>query len=126
MIHYDAQEEIDLGQQQHAKQGEHAQLCKREELLAGSLAGLDFKYSDPENGFDRTRVKGTVAANIRVLNSVNVTALEALAGSRLHQVIVDNEQTGMLLLTKGGLQRRVTIIPLSKIRCENTAGHWFP
>lgn len=31
------------------------------------------------------------------------------------QVVVDNEQTGKLLLQKGGLRRRVTIIPLNKI-----------
>ena len=30
-------------------------------------------------------------------------------------MVVDNEQTGKLLLQKGGLKRRVTIIPLNKI-----------
>lgn len=32
-----------------------------------------------------------------------------------HQVVTDTEQTGKLLLQKGGLKRRVTIIPLNKI-----------
>jgi structural maintenance of chromosome 2 len=36
-------------------------------------------------------------------------------GGRHQQVVVDTEQTGKLLLQKGGLKRRVTIIPLNKI-----------
>lgn len=116
-LNFDEQGEMDLAQQQHSRQGEHAQLCKREEQLSGSLSNFDFKYSDPEKGFDRRRVKGTVASNLRVRDPANATGLEALAGGRLHQVIVDNEHTGMLLLTKGGLQRRVTLIPLNKMRC---------
>jgi structural maintenance of chromosome 2 len=62
------------------------------------------------------RVKGTVAANLRVADARHNTALEALAGGRLYQVIVDDDETGMLLLTKGQLTRRVTLIPLKKIR----------
>ena len=40
----------------------------------------------------------------------NHTALEALAGGKLFQVIVDDEDTGMLVLDKGQLQRRVTLL----------------
>ena len=60
-------------------------------------------------------VKGTVASNLRVRETQHVTALDALAGGRLHHVIVDNSDTGMLLLSKGQLKRRVTLIPLDKI-----------
>jgi len=56
-----------------------------------------------------------------VQDMANATALEALAGGRLHQVVVDNEKTGMLLLTKGGLQRRVTLIPLNKIKATTAS-----
>ena len=118
-LSYDEQGEIELGRQQHARQAEHAQIFKEEEQVAGSLAAFDFKYTDPQKGFDRRRVKGTVASNLRVPDAANATALEALAGGRLHQVIVDDEQTGMQLLKKGGLQRRVTLIPLSVIRCAS-------
>ena len=83
--------------------------------MASTLSHLDFKYADPEKKWDRRRVKGTVAANLSVRDGKNATALEAFAAGRLHQVVVDNEKTGMLLLTKGQLQRRVTLIPLSKI-----------
>lgn len=36
----------------------------------------------------------------------------------MFNVVVDSEQTGKLLLEKGGLQRRVTIIPLNKIQAS--------
>lgn len=36
----------------------------------------------------------------------------------MFNVIVDSEQTGKLLLEKGGLQRRITIIPLNKIQAS--------
>jgi len=43
------------------------------------------------------------------------TALEVCAGGRLYNVVVDTQQTGKLLLQRGKLKRRVTIIPLNKI-----------
>lgn len=42
-----------------------------------------------------------------------------VAGSKLHNVIVDNEKTGKLLLEKGQLKRRVTLIPLNKIQSSH-------
>lgn len=117
-LNYEEQREIDLAQEQDKRMREHSQLSKREEEISSSVAGFDFKYSEPERGFDSRRVKGTVAANIRIRDAVNAPALEAVAGARLHHVIVDNEKTGMLLLTKGRLQRRVVLIPLNKIRCD--------
>ena len=44
-----------------------------------------------------------------------MTALEALAGSRLSQVIVDDDKTGNEILNKGQLARRVTLIPLNRV-----------
>lgn len=40
------------------------------------------------------------------------------AGGKLYNVVVDTENTGKQLLQKGGLQRRVTIIPLNKIHSD--------
>jgi structural maintenance of chromosome 2 len=115
-VNHDEAAEADLNKS-HQEQMHMASVHgKQERELAASLAGVDFKFADPEKGFDRSRVKGTVGMNLRVPNAAHSTALEALAGGRLHQVIVDDEKTGMLLLTKGQLQRRVTLIPLSKIR----------
>lgn len=77
---------------------------------------MRFAYSDPCEGFDRSRVKGVVCELIEVRDKRYTTAVEVCAGGKLFQVVVDNEKTGELLLKKGNLQRRVTIIPLNKIR----------
>ena len=77
---------------------------------------MRFTYADPCEGFDRSRVKGVVCELIEVRDARYTTAVEVCAGGKLFQVVVDNEKTGELLLKKGNLQRRVTIIPLNKIR----------
>ena len=69
----------------------------------------------PKN-FDRSKVKGLVASLITLKEPAAATALEVYAGGKLYQVVVDNANTGKLLLTKGRLQRRVTIIPLDKVK----------
>ena len=85
------------------------------DVLSGQLAGLDFKFKDPEARFDRNRVKGVVAKLMQVKDPAMSTALEVVAGGKLYQVVVDTEVTGKALLSKGQLQKRVTIIPLNKI-----------
>ena len=50
------------------------------------------------------------------------TALEVVAGGKLYQVVVDTEVTGKALLSKGQLQKRVTIIPLNKIDARTCTG----
>ena len=76
---------------------------------------LKFEFRDPERGFDRSRVKGLVAKLVQVNDRIHSTALEVAAGGKLFQVVVDNEQTGKLLLGKDILKKRVTILPLNKI-----------
>ncbi|CAM9426844.1 unnamed protein product, partial [Ectocarpus sp. 12 AP-2014] len=84
--------------------------------LSAQVAGrLSFEYRDPERNFDRSRVKGLVAKLVQVKDPAHSTALEVAAGGRLYQVVVDNQDTGKLLLEQGNLKRRVTIIPLNKI-----------
>lgn len=86
------------------------------ETLAAQLMGrLAFEYRDPEKGFDRGRVKGLVARLLTLKDPAAATAIEVVAGGKLYQVVTDTEQTGKMLLQKGGLKRRVTIIPLNKI-----------
>lgn len=87
------------------------------ETLTAQLEGrLAFNYSDPVLGFDRSKVKGVVARLIAVKQSVHATALEVVAGGKLYQVVVDEAITGKALLSRGKLERRVTIIPLDKIQ----------
>ena len=79
-------------------------------------SSVQFRYTDPEPGFDRSRVKGVVAELIEVREERYSQAVEVAAGGKLYQVVVDSEKTGELLLKKGRLQRRVTIIPLNRIK----------
>lgn len=81
------------------------------------VANIDFSYSDPSPGFDRSHVKGLVA-QLFTLDKDQTragTALEICAGGRLYNVVVDSAETGTQLLQKGKLKKRVTIIPLNKI-----------
>lgn len=56
-------------------------------MLSAQVEGrLNFDYSDPERGFDRSRVKGLVARLVDVKDPVHSTALEVAAGGRLYQV----------------------------------------
>lgn len=85
--------------------------------LKRKVANIDFNYSDPSPGFDRSRVKGLVAQLFTLdKDHTNAgTALEICAGGRLYNVVVDTEVTGTQLLQNGKLKKRVTIIPLNKI-----------
>jgi structural maintenance of chromosome 2 len=78
---------------------------------------LDFNYTPPP-GFDTRKVKGLVAS-LLVLKPEDhgkSTALEIAAGGKLYNVIVEYERVGKDLLKRGGIKKRVTLIPLNKIR----------
>jgi structural maintenance of chromosome 2 len=98
------------------------ELNERIKLLEGSLKRrLEFSYTDPVRGFDRSKVKGLVANLIRVKDPVHATALEVVAGGKLFQVVVDDAITSKALLEKGGIAKRCTIIPMDKIRARHVA-----
>jgi structural maintenance of chromosome 2 len=83
---------------------------------SAELSSVRLDYQDPEPGFDRSRVKGLVAQLVEIKDEKYATALEVTAGGRLYNVVVDNEETGTGLLQKGGLKKRITIIPLNKVQ----------
>ena len=90
--------------------------------LSARLSRLKFNYTDPISNFDRSSVKGVVAQLIEMKNADrDAIALEVAAGSRLYNVVVDTEETASLLLKKGKLQHRVTIIPLDSIDARSIA-----
>jgi structural maintenance of chromosome 2 len=106
-----------LEQEKHQLESAVADLSERVDTLSAQLQGrLAFQYSDPVRGFDRSKVKGIVAKLIDVKDPHNSTALEVAAGGKLFQVVVDEAITGKALLDRGRLARRVTIIPLDKIK----------
>lgn len=82
---------------------------------------LSFNYTDPVRGFDRSKVKGLVAKLIQVKNPTYATALEVVAGGKLYQVVVDEAIVGKAIIERGKLARRVTIIPLDKIRSRGVS-----
>jgi structural maintenance of chromosome 2 len=90
------------------------------DTLSAQLQGrLSFAYKDPVRGFDRSKVKGLIAKLVTAIPDAKyATALEVVAGGRLYQVVVDEAITGKALLERGQLVRRVTIIPLDKIRAR--------
>ena len=114
-------DESALRNQANALKSTIAQLRDKVDNLTASLeARLAFEFRDPEKGFDRSKVKGLVARLIKINRSDATTALEIAAGSKLYQVVVDTENTGKMLLQKGGLRKRVTILPLNKINSRCT------
>eukprot|EP00884_Botryococcus_braunii_P016555 jgi/Botrbrau1/3583/Bobra.0078s0035.1 len=92
------------------------QRCKRRvDELSSKVAGVNFRYSSPDPGFQKEKVKGVVAKLVRLKDETTTTALEVVAGGKLYQVVVDTEQTAKALLARGQLRNRVTIIPLNKV-----------
>ena len=116
---FDAEAHAALEASRREAQTELAALVDKHTALQERLpAALQFTYADPTPGFDRTRVKGLVAQLITLDPSRHgfATALETCAGGRLFNVVVEDEQVGSQLLAHGQLRKRVTLIPLSKIR----------
>lgn len=104
------QQEADLQKQVRA-------LREQAENMKRKVSNIDFSYSDPAPGFNRSKVKGLVAQLFTLDKDKTQagTALEICAGGRLYNVVVDSAETGTQLLQNGKLKKRVTIIPLNKI-----------
>ena len=92
--------------------------AERDAMQERLPSALQFTYVDPGRNFDRSRVRGLVASLVTLDKSSRAyaPALEAAAGSRLYNVVVDDEKTGSQLLTHGQLKKRVTLIPLRQIQ----------
>ncbi|KAJ1737582.1 Structural maintenance of chromosomes protein 2 [Coemansia sp. Benny D160-2] len=88
--------------------------------LEAQMGNFEFQYQDPVRNFNRGKVKGLVAhlINIDDNNKFATVALEITASAKIYNVIVDDDNTGTLLLNNGKLRRRVTIIPLNKISAQ--------
>jgi structural maintenance of chromosome 2 len=113
---YSEQEEEQIIREMNDLEAEVNVLRNKERRLAAKLAGrLTFEFSDPERGFDRSRVKGIVANLIDLPDTDMASAIEVVAGNRLYNVIVDTERTAKAVMERGQLRKRVTIIPLNKI-----------
>ena len=84
--------------------------------LSSLLTRFNFHYQTPrDKSFKANKIKGLIAKLITIKDLKYSKALEVTAGGRLYNLVVDDEQTGKLLLEQGQLQKRITIIPLNKI-----------
>lgn len=109
--------EGDMYQQQASLVQKIGGLRQEYDSMKRKIANIDFSYTDPSPGFDRSKVKGLVAQLFTLDKEKTLagTALEICAGGRLYNVVVDSADTGTQLLQNGKLRKRVTIIPLNKI-----------
>ncbi|GAB0093795.1 Structural maintenance of chromosomes protein [Sergentomyia squamirostris] len=76
----------------------------------------DFHYRDPEPNFNRRRVKGRLCNLFKVKDKRFCLALGVVAGGNLYSVVTDTDTTSKLVLQKGDLQSRTTMMPLNKIQ----------
>lgn len=106
-------------------------LCKRRDLKSNLNSCEDkcqefyqrypytnFEYKINQPNFDNSKVKGLVCNLFSVKDSRFSTALETTAGGKLFNVVVDSDTTGKILLESGSLRRKVTIIPMNKIKAN--------
>lgn len=56
------------------------------------------------------------SGNMKMKLPLHLYALEIIAGNRLYNVVVEDDQIATKLLEKGKLQKRTTMIPLNKIQ----------
>jgi structural maintenance of chromosome 2 len=79
---------------------------------------IDTNFRDPENNFDRSKVKGKVIRLFSIESERFATALEQVAGPKLYNVVVDNENTSSLLLSRKCFDQFVYLIPNNKIQSK--------
>ena len=94
-------------------------LIKETRPLRSEMSRMDkfeFHYDKPIPNWDSRRVKGVASTLFRIKDPKYSRALSSVLGGNWRNVITDNEETGKLLLTKGNLQSRTTIIPLTKMK----------
>lgn len=81
----------------------------RSELTVFAL-NYDKKVVNPD------KVKGLVADLFKIRDPQTSIALEVTAGNKLIQLVVDTEQTATQLIKHGKFDKRVTVIPLNKVK----------
>lgn len=97
---FDPRREAELSDAQRQLSKEVSALQdERERLWASLSAKLEFEYDRGSvaravRGFDDSKVKGVVARLVTVRDTAASTALEAAAGGKLFNVIVDTADTG--------------------------------
>lgn len=99
-----------------------SQLRQRRDTLMARSPHLQMIYRHSGRNWDLHRVKGHLVSLFTVKDLINAKALEAVAGGKLYNIVVDSEDTGKKLLRNGGLKNRFTIIPLTRISAKCLPG----
>ncbi|NWY62967.1 SMC2 protein, partial [Chionis minor] len=118
-LNYEEDKEATLLAKKKTLTGDISRLRELRERLMARFPHLQFEYKNPEKNWNPNHVKGPVVSLISLKDLSKAKALEAVAGGKLCNIIVDTEVTSKKLLEKGELKHRYTIIPLNKIsaRC---------
>lgn len=87
------------------------------------LFKFEFRYENPTPTWDKRRVKGVAANLFRVKDQKYSRALSSVIGGSWRNVVTDNDETGKLLLERGKLQDRTTIIPMTKMSSRGIDRH---
>ncbi len=91
------------------------QLSHRINSIFQSDYAFSTNFRDPEPNFDRRRVKGRVFELIQPIEEKYIKALDQVAGSKLKNIIVDNEHTSKLLMKKNCFSFFVNLMPNNKM-----------
>ncbi len=104
--------------QKNQLEKEISETTKAIEQFYSGVSYSDFTFSNPGQGFSESHVKGYIAKFVNIPEKYQEwgNALEICAGGKLYHVMVENERDATLLLERGKLKKRVTIIPLNKIQ----------
>jgi len=101
------------------KQREIRNIKEKIELLRINGRFMESLYEDHEPNITSAQIKGLVAELIKVDEPLYTTAIEVVAGAILYSLVVDTVKTAEKLISKGALNRRITVIPLDKIKNRN-------
>ncbi|NWS15035.1 SMC2 protein, partial [Pachyramphus minor] len=118
-LNYTEEKEATLPAKKKALTSDIRRLRELHDSLMAKFPYLHFEYKNPGKNWNPSDVKGLVVTLVIVKDLSKAKALEAVAGGKLYNLVVNTEVTGKKLLEMGELKHRYTIIPLNKIsaRC---------
>ena len=119
-IGFDEQKHSDLSSTLNQMKRQINVLSDQISSAESQLSRVRFDYKDPHNNFDRSKVIGVICNLFRVKNMDYALAIEKAAGGALYNVVVRDEQTGKELLERGQMRERRTLVPLDRIRGNDT------
>ena len=119
-IGFDEQKHTELGTNLNQMKKQINVLSDQISTAESQISRVRFDYKDPHPNFDRKKVIGVICNLFKVKNMEYALAIEKAAGGALYNVVVKDEQTGKELLERGQMRERRTLVPLDRIRGNDT------